>query len=553
MGHYIRDLSELQESREILESKSHSFIAVFISLLTFALLSLLIWSYFGEMDVVTKANGEIRPNETVSTIQAPVSGQVEAIHYAQGQKIQKGDILLVLKKEDIEVELTSVQKELEREQEELKNLQLLKESIEKNTNLFSKETPSHTAYYEAFQQYQVDVSQFQLESKNASSQLEREKLSIEEMKQANKTEMEMYVKSEEEVQKQKKRFTDEVNQIQETINQLTLLKESYLNEKNLLSKGEYDTLFKSYEKQLTSLEDETIQRQNEYEQLVSLEEDQISEGQLEQAKQKYEEAVSMYDSYKNQQIAAVEEQLSMENNRLQEMKLQLSQIQQTNVLDVQKEDYQKSQELLNQEISTIKEEINTNQQLKETALSKFKLDKINEINAAIKQKEKDVSLMEDERKAINVQLDHRNITAPIDGVINIQTPVNVGDMLSPETVLVTIIPDQTSEYKVELYIHNSDISKIKVGDEIKYHLSALPYKEYGELKGKITNISSDTVTNEADGLDYYLVEASIQNKALSSYKGKKTEITIGMQTKAYVVTDQKKLLHAALEKLNFKN
>ncbi|UZM99428.1 hypothetical protein OL548_03480 [Lysinibacillus sp. MHQ-1] len=59
----ISNLNELTDSREILESKPHPFVSIFISILVVILICALAWSYFGEIDTVAKANGIVRPNE----------------------------------------------------------------------------------------------------------------------------------------------------------------------------------------------------------------------------------------------------------------------------------------------------------------------------------------------------------------------------------------------------------------------------------------------------------------------------------------------------------
>ncbi|GAC43651.1 biotin/lipoyl-binding protein, partial [Paenibacillus popilliae] len=52
----------------------------------------------GEIDIVVKAKGVIKTSEKVTRITNKVLGEVELVHYTDGQKVKQGDILYSLKK-----------------------------------------------------------------------------------------------------------------------------------------------------------------------------------------------------------------------------------------------------------------------------------------------------------------------------------------------------------------------------------------------------------------------------------------------------------------------
>lgn len=81
----------------------------------------------------------------------------------------------------------------------------------------------------------------------------------------------------------------------------------------------------------------------------------------------------------------------------------------------------------------------------------------------------------------------------------------------------------------------------------------MPYKEYGELRGTITDIATDATVDAKTGISYYLVESEIENKPLFSYKGEEGEIKMGMTCEAQVITKQKKILYYLLEKIHLKD
>ncbi|MRC88233.1 HlyD family efflux transporter periplasmic adaptor subunit, partial [Bacillus thuringiensis] len=93
--------------------------------------------------------------------------------------------------------------------------------------------------------------------------------------------------------------------------------------------------------------------------------------------------------------------------------------------------------------------------------------------------------------------------APINGIVSIDTPINKDDLIKPGAHIATIIPEDNSQYRIELAISDKDINSIKVGKEIKYHFPSIPYREYGELKGKVTKIGIDSKQDPKSGASFY--------------------------------------------------
>ncbi len=65
------------------------------ALLLFLLLAL-IWSWFGTIDVVAVAEGQLVPRERVKVVQAAELGVVRSIHVQNGQKVTAGELLIEL-------------------------------------------------------------------------------------------------------------------------------------------------------------------------------------------------------------------------------------------------------------------------------------------------------------------------------------------------------------------------------------------------------------------------------------------------------------------------
>lgn len=121
-------------------------------------------------------------------------------------------------------------------------------------------------------------------------------------------------------------------------------------------------------------------------------------------------------------------------------------------------------------------------------------------------------------------------------------------MLLSGTVFATIIPLNETQYKVQLYVNNPDIATIETGDLVKYNIAALPINQYGMVDGYVTSISQDTMIQNGEYSGYYLVEATIDNVALSDKDGNTGRIGVGMQVEAKIVTQQKTIARYLLEK-----
>jgi len=96
MKTYIQDLKDITDSREMLESKPHFFLAWFTYILIGIFVVFLIWAYYGQIDDYVKAIGTVRPGEKISTIRNIVAGKVDKVNFDQGMRVREGDVLYTI-------------------------------------------------------------------------------------------------------------------------------------------------------------------------------------------------------------------------------------------------------------------------------------------------------------------------------------------------------------------------------------------------------------------------------------------------------------------------
>lgn len=502
----IKDIREVTDSKEMYEKKPHVFISVFIYLIFIGLIAMGIWVYFGEIDIVAKGMGIVRPNERVSRIRNKVQGEIVENYLQEGKFVEKGEILFAIDDKALILKRTQMEKLLMESEEKLKLLKKLRESIEKNTNLFKREYEKE--YYDRFIKYQQDY-----ESLKNTAVIEGKKDKI----ASSQTEI------------NRKIYDGKIEYYAAQIEELEEYRLSIEKEENIFEdkQGVLSLDFNTYLYQVHEIRDEIAEKQFAYELNLLLDkEGMISRKELEDSRIALEYAENKLSKIKMEQMKSIEEQ--QEKLRIEK--------------EVAELEYNK---LMVDE--TLQDAKDTQRKLE---IEKFKVDNLVNLHSQIEEQEIICNTKREELKIIELAIEECKIVAPISGTLHILQEFNKGDLVEASAEIGTIIPQNDSMYKVEIFMPNHEINEIKKGDIIKYKFDALPYKEYGQLAGKIRNISVDASISSQQQRNGYVVEGSVENKTLYSYKNKPAQIKIGMTCEAYVVTEQKKILYYILEKIN---
>ena len=103
----------------------------------------------------------------------------------------------------------------------------------------------------------------------------------------------------------------------------------------------------------------------------------------------------------------------------------------------------------------------------------------------------------------------KRITSPVNGYISNISVNFQGDTVYTSQNVATIVPSDTP-MKMNCYVSNKDIAKIKLEDEVTIKLDAYPYSEFGTIKGEIDYISPEAYVIEGMG-SVYEVTAQLEN------------------------------------------
>ncbi|MDR0380987.1 MAG: HlyD family efflux transporter periplasmic adaptor subunit [Oscillospiraceae bacterium] len=504
----ILDMKDLSDSREVLFERPHRFVAWFGYGLIALIAVALIWAFLGRIDYYVKAQGEVRPNESMSVIRNTVTGRVRTVALSEGQRVQKGDLLFSM---EVETQLNTasvLERQVASIDLEAANLEKYKTSIVEGENLFDLGDPDELDYYFRYQKYVIDRDVAVEQIKNTNADFSR---------LMNEAQI-----SESSAQNNRRRIESEIADLQ-------LLLQSIDGGENLIPEDDAETYGRFVDYQLTLAR---------YAALVELQQTQkdrmealyaaggASLKELETARYDLESTRQEREKYKNESRLNVSQSLTALRKNLGDL---TAAVQSARAVFSAYTDRGYSEDLI---------------------AEKSKLDALAVTADTLFTLQNNADTLRKDLHAIRLSIAEANVIAPIDGTVSLQTEINSGDFLQSGTEIATIIPGADGELKVLLAVSNADIADIVEGQTVHYRFSALPFRQYGELEGVITKISADARGNGA-GQSHYLVEAALPNTVLVGRDGTPESLKVGMSVEARVITKNARIIHWVLEKMNF--
>lgn len=504
-------INEMTDSREMLEAKPNHFFAVFVYILILILVSALVWSYYGKIDIYIKASGIVRPTEDISLIKNALNGKIETLNFKDGQNINAGDVIYTIESKTIQSSIDTHNTKLNDVQAEINNLNKYRQSIETNSNLFNNTNTNQKKYYTLVEKYLSDINYI-------NKQIEDDKVEIEQQKEKSILVLE------------NAQILNEKNQIE--LSNLELYGECLDKEENLFSPEdhEYYSKYLDYNIKLVNLKN-------------------LKDDLLEESKKKQ----SLYDSdvIPYSEIEEINKKLSAIDNDISQLKSNEKVYLEQNIQKI-KNEIKQSELSIKQAEQTVDSYNNEKESVKLLA-EKNKLELLTNIDVEAKSyTEKEKELLSNINE-LELQKKDSVVTSPITGVFNLHKTLVVGEFIQSGQEIANIIPPSPDKFKIEMAVSNKDISNIKIGQEIKFKVLALPFKEYGFVEGVVNKIAVDAENSPSGNEKYYLVEALINNDPINNYKGELGEIKVGMIVEGQIITDSKRIMTWFLEKINLKD
>ncbi len=139
------------------------------------------------------------------------------------------------------------------------------------------------------------------------------------------------------------------------------------------------------------------------------------------------------------------------------------------------------------------------------------------------------------------------IRAPVRGVVNSVAITTIGGVLKPGDTVMEIVP-LDDRLLIEARIRPQDVAFIHPGQVANVKLTAYDYALYGGLEGKVTQISPNTITDEA-GNTYYRVIIETDETGLT-FNGEDLPIIPGMLASIDILTGDKTVMEYLIKPFN---
>lgn len=168
----------------------------------------------------------------------------------------------------------------------------------------------------------------------------------------------------------------------------------------------------------------------------------------------------------------------------------------------------------------------------QTEQNSFK-NSFNEIKTNLKQEAKDREMY--------------TVRSPVDGTVDQFSGVYRGSNIQMGQTLAVISPDST--LCLEVYVTPRNIGFINLGMPVKIQVESFNYNEWGTIKGKVKDISSDFLTDK-QGNAYYKVKCDMNQDYLQLKNGRVGKLKKGMTVSTHFMVTRSSLFHLLYQRID---
>lgn len=140
------------------------------------------------------------------------------------------------------------------------------------------------------------------------------------------------------------------------------------------------------------------------------------------------------------------------------------------------------------------------------------------------------------KRALSERIGRLDIRAPAAGLVlglQVTTPQSV---IRPADALMYVVP-QDRPLLVAARVPVTHVDEVRPGQEVRLVFSSLPSRTTPELRGHVTLISADALTDDRSGASYYRAEIAIDFAALQDLAG--VTVVPGMPVEAFIRTEDR--------------
>lgn len=141
-----------------------------------------------------------------------------------------------------------------------------------------------------------------------------------------------------------------------------------------------------------------------------------------------------------------------------------------------------------------------------------------------------------------------DIRSPVDGIVNSLAVTTLGAFVNAGEKLLDIVPVE-EKLLIEARLAPSDVAFVLPGQDANIKFTAYDFSIFGGLKGKVQNVSADSIVDPNTREAYYIVLIETDASSLS-YRGRQLPILPGMVASVEILTGHKTVLQYLLKPIN---
>lgn len=147
-------------------------------------------------------------------------------------------------------------------------------------------------------------------------------------------------------------------------------------------------------------------------------------------------------------------------------------------------------------------------------------------------------------------LEHTDITSPAQGIVKSIRVTTLGGVIRQGDEIMQILPTE-SDLVIEAKVRPADMAFMSVGLPAKVKLDAYDYSIFGTMKGTVTYISADTLSEDTKTgpMSYYRVKVNIGESEFKGKSAKEIEVRPGMTATVDVKSGARSVLAILLKPL----
>ncbi|MGE4633229.1 MAG: HlyD family type I secretion periplasmic adaptor subunit [Planctomycetota bacterium] len=150
--------------------------------------------------------------------------------------------------------------------------------------------------------------------------------------------------------------------------------------------------------------------------------------------------------------------------------------------------------------------------------------------------------LSEQRVKLDRQVSNLNVRSPVDGIVLDLPKVTAGSIVKEGETLFTLVRTNVP-LELEIDIDPKDVSDLKLLASVSIKLDALPFQQYGDLKGELVFISDDTLAESLAGEPgaWYRGRVKILDAALNELPDG-IDLTPGMLASADLLVGKRRLV-----------